>query len=399
MKPLHVLVPVVCLVLGAPVPASARQGSEATPQARFHFGPLSLTPKLAIQNLGVDTNVFNSPETPVRDTTATMTPGLDAWLRVGRVLFSSKTATDVIYYQKAASQRTFNLVQDGRMDVDLLFARPRVVGVYLRTRQRPNDEIDERVQQKHVSGGAGVTVPIGARLRIDADARRTRYDFSQGAYGDATIAQALNRDSDEIGMTGRMELSSLTSVAVKTEFIRDRFVFTPDRDSDSLRVMPGVVFQPSAFVSGSAFVGFRQLTTLNPAIPDFSGVVAAVELKYVALDMFRVIAQVKRDVDYSLDLGEPFFISTSAGAEVLQAIGLSWDIVARVRVGRLEYQATQPGIAGRTDRLRIAGVGIGRRIGDDLRIGVDLDHVSRSSAVVSRAFDGLRFGGSLTYGY
>jgi hypothetical protein len=399
MKPHRVIVLLVSLVVGAPGLALAQLTRDGTDAARFRFGPLALTPRLAIQNLGVDTNVFNSPSDPVRDTTVTIAPGADAWLRFSRVLVTSKTTSDWIYYQKAASQRSFNIIEDWRIDIDLLRATPRITGLYLRTRQRLNDEVDARVQQKHVAGGVGITIPAGSRLTFDLDARRTRYDFSQGAHGDPTLAEALNRDTDHATVAGRVELTPLTSITVKAESIRDRFAFSPERDSDSIRVMPGVTFQPFAVISGSAFVGYRRFDTLSPAVPNFSGVVASVELKYVLLDVFRVVGRVKRDIDYSLDLDEPFFVSTSVGAEVLQAIGLNWDVVGRVRRGALAYQQVTPGQPGRIDRMYLVGTGLGRRLGQDLRIGFDVDFVKRTSALESRTFEGLRFGGSLTYGY
>jgi hypothetical protein len=163
--------------------------------------------------------------------------------------------------------------------------------------------------------------------------------------------------------------------------------------------MPGLEFRPSALISGTAFVGYRRFRTLNPTVPDYAGVVASVELKYVALDAFRIVGQVKRDIDYSLDLSEPFFVSTSVGADVTQMLGVSWDVVARLRRGTLAYRAGTAGGTGRVDRVRLLGLGVGRRLGDDLRVGIDVDQVVRTSALAARTFAGIRVGGSLTYGY
>ena len=386
-------------VLALPAEVRAQLAPDSIDMARFHFGPVGLTPRLAIQNLGIDTNVFNSAVDPVQDTTGTIAPGVDLWLRAGRLLFSSKTTAELNYYQQATSQRAFNIGETWRIDVDLVYARPRLAGHYVNTRQRPNDEIDARVQQKHVAAGGGITVPIGARVSVDADARRTRYDFSEGEYGSFGIAFALNRDSDQAALVTSVALTPLTSIALRADTSRDRFVYSPERDSDSVRVMPGVTFQPSALVSGSAFVGVRRFVTVSPLVPDYSGVVAAVELKYIAMDMLRVTGHVKRDVDYSLDLTEPFFVSTSVGVEVLQAIGSNWDIVGRARRGLLTYMQTGVGLPGRTDNVRTAGLGVGRRLGEELRVGLDVDYVARTSILLTRTYEGLRIGGSFTYGY
>ena len=63
---------------------------------------------MAIRTSGVDSNVFNASMTPVQDFTVTVAPGADVWLRVGRVLLSSQTTTEWVYYQKTASERSFN---------------------------------------------------------------------------------------------------------------------------------------------------------------------------------------------------------------------------------------------------------------------------------------------------
>lgn len=386
------------LAAGAPAVSWAQVATDATIPARFHFGPLAVTPKLAIQHLGLDTNVFNTPESPVRDFTALVSPGADAWLRAGRALFTSKTSTDVWYFAQSASERSLNITEDWRIDLSLAHATPRAQGLYLRTRQRPNAEIDDRVLQKRVAAGFGFSVPFGPRFVVDVDTRRSRLDYNEGAYGDPEIAIALNRDIDEVLLRGSAELTPITTVAIRTDFQRDTFAYTASRNSRSLRVMPGLTFKPLGLLSGSAFAGFRRLTTLGPDVPDFSGFVADVELKYVAHDLFRVTGSFKRDLDYSLDLDESFFVDTSAGVEVAQAVGMQWDVAARARRGTLAYQELAS-LAGRVDRVRLVGVGIGRRVGPDMRVGINLDYVRRVSAVAYRNFDGFRLGGTLTYGY
>lgn len=365
----------------------------------MRLGPVALTPKIGLRNVGVDTNIFNSTGTPQKDFTATFVSGTDAWLRVGRAVVSSKTTADWVYFQKTASQRSFNVNEDARMDVDLLRLVPRAGGSFLNTRQRPNDEIDERVQQRNVGAFAGVSIPVGSKFSLDLDGRQTRYDYSGGDVSDEDIATALNRQSRAGSFVVSVELTPLTTFSVRAERQVDRFEFTPERNSDSVRVMPGFKFEPSAIISGSAFVGYRKFETPSPAVPNFSGVVAEVELKFLAMDLFRITGKARRDVEYSLDLHESFYVSSSIEAEIVQALGLDWDVVGRVRRGRLAYQQTGASASGRVDHAVQTGIGLGRRLGTDMRIGFDVDYVKRQSAVDTRAFDGFRFGSSVTYGY
>ena len=390
-----------CAVLAALLPASAafaQQPQEDVRLSRFNLGPVGLSPRVSVTNLGIDTYVFNASGTPVKDVTVTVSPGLDTRIRLNRVVIVNRTTTDWVHYQKVASQRSFNISNEWRIDADLVSAIPRLTGQYVNTRQRPNEEIDQRVQQLNRSTGVGVTVPIGSRWSVDADAERTSFDYAQGKHGDPDLAVALNRTSDSLSVATTVELTPLTSLTVRVESIRDRFTFSQQRDSDSIRVMPGFTFRPFALVSGTAFVGVRQFATLDPIVPDYTGLVAAVELKYVYRDSFRLTGQFNRDVDYSLDLVEPFLITTSAGIEATQMIGFNWDIVGRARIGLLAYPFS-PIAADRNDKTHVWGLGLGRRLGDDLRVGVDVNYATRVSVVPTRSYSGFRIGGSVAYGY
>jgi hypothetical protein len=385
-------------LLAVPSLAAAQNVPDPSETARLHLGPVSMTPRFGLRNLGVDTNVFNLADEPAGDFTTTMSGGTDTWLRLGRVYVASKTMVDWYYFQKASNQRSVHLNQEGRLDIDLFRFVPRVGGAFLNTRQRPNDEIDLRVQQRNNLAFAGVMVPIGSRGRIDAEVREQRFDYAVGKHGDATVASALNRTARIATVSAGLDLTPLTRLVVSAERREDRFKFASERDSNSFKFMPGLEMQPFALISGRAFVGYRKFESPSPAVPDLARLVAAVELRFVAADAFRLTGKFDRDLDYSLDLDESIYMSTALGLEALQALNLDWDVVGRVRLASLAYQQTETG-SGRVDRVRQVGAGIGRRIGAELRVGFDVDYVTRSSALGSRSYDGFRYGASVTYGY
>jgi hypothetical protein len=396
-----ILVVVCLLAVIRPDRAAAQIRPDGVDTAPLHLGPVGLTPKLAIRNLGVDTNVFNAAEAPERDATATVAPGVDARLRIGRLHLASETTAEWNYFQQATNERSLNLGEQVRLDVDLFRLVPFATGRYVRTRQRPSLEIDERVLQLRSGGGAGVIVRAGARLELEAFVEQERLDLGQTRFGSAALAGALNRTRREGAVTARYEVTPLTTFVVRASTRHDRFEIARLRDSDSFSLEPGFTFSPSALFSGTASVGFRRFRTLAASAPDYAGLVAAVDLKYVARDMTRFVVAIGRDVEYSFEPAEPFFVSTFSRLEVTQLIGYSWDVVGRGSLATLDYEhlAGEPVAAGRTDRLLGYGVGMGRRFGDSLRIGVDVDVARRTSPLRLRTYDGMRVGGSITYGY
>jgi len=388
------------------LPAAARGQSTGDPaeNAQIHLGPLALSPRFSIRNLGVDTNVFNTADRPTKDFTVTFGPGVDTWLRIGRARLSTQTLVEWAYFQESAGQRSLNTSQTGKLEFDLSSARPYVAGGMVSTRQRPNLEIDQRVRQNRVNAAAGTRVELGGRSRIDVDVRREQIDFGDDEPGDAIVRAALNREVTEGGVTFRIDLTPLTTFVVKTGVSYDTFEFSRTRDSDSVTVLPGLEIKPSALISGKASVGYRRFDAKSPIVPDFSGVVAAVDVGYVMRESTRFGVKVDRNLDYSLQVESPYFVMTSANFDVKQALGYAWDVVARAGGARLSYQgvrldgAGEP-VARQRDRFTTFGAGVGRRLGEYIRVGFDVDYSQRHSATAFRDYEGFKVGGSFTYGY
>jgi hypothetical protein len=396
---------VVLVSIGlTPGAAFAQSSRDQADNAQIHLGPLGLTPRFAIRNLGVDTNVLNSAERPTRDFTVSMGPGVDTWLHFGRALLSTQTLVEWTYFRQSAGQRSFNTSQTGRLEFDLASVTPFIAGGVISTRQRPNLEIDQRVRQDRVNASLGTRVELGGRSRIDVDARREQIEFGDDQPGDVLVRTALNREVTEGGISFRMDMTPLTTFVVRTSVAYDTFEFSRVRDSDSMTILPGLEMKPSALFSGKAAVGYRRFDAKNAVVPDYSGMVAAVDIGYVMREATRFGVRVDRNLDYSLQVDTPYFVVTTANVDVKQALGYSWDVVGRVGRSALAYQGLLPDGGGdpvtrQRDRLLTYGVGVGRRLGEYIRVGFDVDYNERRSEVAFRGYEGFKFGGSFTYGY
>jgi hypothetical protein len=409
VKPYLLVSLVAACAVALPVSARAQAAADAAADARLHLGPLALDPRLAIRNLGVDTNALNTNASPERDVTATVTPELKSWLRIGRAYLSSTSSVDWNYFQKLSGQRSFNGAEEARLDVGLGVLRPYVSGRIARTRQRPNLEIDVRVEHTTTEATGGVQWFVGPKLTLDFSRERRTLAFGAATIGEVGLAQSLNRTEEETAVAGRFALTPLTSLLVDARYRQDRFTHAVDRDTDTLLALVGVEFKPLALVSGRARVGWRAFTPTGPAVPQFRGVVSDVELSYLVRDFARVTAGVTRDLEYSFEPAEPYYVRTGTNVSVTQALGARWDLVARAARTTLAYRRTlvtgdalQTPLAegrARVDRVIVVGGGLGRRVGTDVRIGVDIDRAARRSDIHDRAYEGMRVGGTVTYGF
>ena len=137
-------------------------------------------------------------------------------------------------------------------------------------------------------------------------------------------------------------------------------------------------------INGRAHLGFRRFRTLDEAVPDFTGVVANLDVRY-ALRATQVALRLQRDVAYSFEINEPYYLSTAWNVSLTQAVSPAWDIVTRVGRQYLDYRVAL--LTGeRRDIGSSFGGGVGYRLGRSARFGVNVDYVQRRSEARPRPF-------------
>jgi len=401
----RVFVPVLGLTLVA-VPATAQTPTAGEPPAdvRVRVGPLFANPSLSLTNAGIDTNVFNEPDQvlPKQDFTMTVTPATDVWLRFGPTWLSANIREDLVYYNTYASERSANTGVKSMWLIPLnrLTLKPSLS--YLITRERPGFEIDARARHTDLGYGGLVEVRALAKTFFGVRGERHEINFDQGAvFLGANLDDQLTRTVTTGGVSLRNQLTPLTSVTLDAAREQDRFSRSPLRDSDSTLVSFGVTFDPAALIKGSATFGYRDFRPLTPGVPGFQGGTIAVDLSYVALGATRLGVQATRDVQYSYDVNQPYYVQTGIAGSIQQQIFGPIDAVARAGAQRLAYRDRSEApvaVANRADHVRGYGGGVGYHLGRDLRIGVNIDRQRRESPIDFRQYDGTRYGVSVTYG-
>jgi hypothetical protein len=363
---------------------------------------LRFTPFLAITEIGVDTNVFNDAQEPQRDTTATFGPGAEYWVRAGRARISAKSDVQYNWFRDFANQRSLSTNNDLKIEFPMARVTPFVDGVFDHGRVRPGYEIDTRAFRTDSGGGGGIDVDITPKtgVRLETHRRRLKYREDEFFFGNS-LQETLNRRTDSVGVSWRQRLTPLTTLVVLSEYEKERFDFQSSRDAKGVRVMPGFEFDPFALIGGKVFVGFRSFDTTDPLLPNYSGVVADVEANYRARST-RFDIRVQRDVDYSAEELEPYYLLTDAGVKVTQKITQRWDMVGTVSRQWLDYQRIEglavSNVPSHADHSYRVGGGVGCLLGSSVRVGVDVAYYRRNSPLAAREYDGLRVGGSFTYG-
>ncbi len=384
------------------VPAAAQQPPDPSTTARVRVGPLALTPTISLSNIGVDTNVFNNWEDPKQDFTVTLSPQTQFWLRLGRGRLSGTTQLSYVHYQTYASERARNTRNEVRVELPLTWITPYVSDTFINARERPGYEIDARARRVEHTLTLGTDVRVGAKTTAGFSVWRTkmRFDADEVFLG-TSLSEVLNRTSDGVRVSLRRKVTPLTTFVIDADAQRDRFEFSPIRDADSVRVAPGFDFAPFTLITGSGRIGYRKYDALGPGTRGYRGLVAAADLGYTLLGVTRFAVHTERDIAYSYDIAEPYYLQTGVSGTLTQKITPRWDVQLIGGRYQLDYQQVAAvGLgAGQTDEVRTIGGGIGYTLGPGRRLGVNVEKYRRTSDRQTREYNAMRIGASLSYGF
>jgi hypothetical protein len=379
---------------GGPDPASVR----------VRLGPLWMNPGISLPNLGVDTNVFNDPTSvvPRRDVTMTINPSTDLWLKLGRTWLSGNINEDIVWYQTYASQRSTNntFVVGWKAPLNRLVLTSSAR--WVRTRSRPGFEIDARAQRNEPAYAASAEIRGFAKTFIGVRGGWSRVDFADSAvFNGSSLQDQLDRTTRSAAITVRHELTPLTSITLSGGRTEERFLSAVSRNSTSDDYSIAINLDPAALFKGSARIGYTIYKTEAADLADYKGTTAAANLAYTLLGSTRFAINVTRAVESSYDINQPYYLLGGIGASLAQQVFGPVDVVGRFGAERLEYRSrtgAAVAAANRIDHVRSFGGGLGFRMGQELRLGFNIDKERRTSVLTDREFEGLKYGMSLTYG-
>ena len=395
---------IALLVAPASFAQTTADGGPDPATVRVRLGPLWLSPTVSMPNLGIDTNVFNDPlnVTPKRDFTFDVSPKTELWLRMGRTWLFGTVGEEIIWYQTYTTERSVN----GTYTIGWKAPLNRLVlttsATQVNTRSRPGFEIDARAHRREPSYAGSVEVRGFAKTFLGVRGSWTRVKFDEDAvFRGSSLEEQLGRTVTTGAITIRHELTPLTSITFSGGRSEQRFKSEPLRNSKSADYSVGLVFDPAALIKGGATVGYTVYKPEAPDLAGYRGTTASASLTYTLLGSTRIAGTITREVEFSYDVNQPYYLLTGGTASIAQQIFGPIDAVVRVGAQRLKYQSRTGAVVAAPDRIdhvRLYGLGFGTHLGRDLRLGLNIDKERRTSVLTEREYKGLRYGLSLTYG-
>jgi hypothetical protein len=138
-------------------------------------------------------------------------------------------------------------------------------------------------------------------------------------------------------------------------------------------------------------------------LPEFNGLVAQLGLSYTLLGATAFGVTCSRDLTYSYEQLQPFFVDNSAGASVRRALGRKFDTIVSADRHEYTYKDLLTAPVTGTPRIDVTWnytASVGYRVGRDGRIGFGASYWTRDSTTRPfRNYDNLRLGSTMTLGF
>jgi hypothetical protein len=361
----------------------------------FRLGSFVFSPSIAINELGVDSNVFDEADDPKSDFTVAMRPNVDVFANMGLFRFAGAAASEFTYFKDYESERSVARQYRGRLEGTFSLIRPFVAAAYNHIHTRPSDEIDARASREEIEMTVGVAADVSPIARVFVMGTRitTDYDDSE-IFRDVPLADALNRDESTIAAGIRLEATPFTTVTFSAGYSEDTFDFA-SRNATSRGGKVDVEFSPEAVIRGKLALGFEDHRPDDSAAPSYRGLVGQAGLTYSMLERATLGVDFNRAIQYSYDASEAHFVQTGTHVTWTQRISGAYD--AQVRLSRewLDYavSSSNPVVNGYQ-------IGVGYNLRDTSRISVNFEYAERVvEESPDRRYDRRRIFTSYTYGF
>ena len=388
------------IVMSAPL-ASA-QTSPILPETHvIRGGPMSFYPTFAVRDAGTDSNVYNDQNGQKGDFTYSVVPRLFVVVPIANTRFVGTGFGNFVYFQTYKDQQSISGVFEGRYEVVSPGFRPFATAGFADRRERRGHEIDARVRQRQTFMSIGSDMDVTSNTALVGWVRREITTWDRDAtYEGAWLSEQLDYTAHTFAGGMRVRVTPFTTAGFTVEVERDRFDRAPLRDANKLLVGPSLDFNEGGAIIGHVNAGYQQFKPLSPLVADYGGLAATSRLRFVFRDLLEVKFDADRDVDYSYDPLQPYYLESGGVVTLTQRVFGPVEVIAIGERRHLRHQRLgASSFDGRVETTRTVGGGFALQIQKRMRFELVYQRTTRTSSdPIGRDYERQRVFGSAIYG-
>jgi hypothetical protein len=366
------------------VPAAA-QISVPAETALVDFGKVSLYPTVQLLDAGIDDNVFNDGVTPHRDYTFTLATKVLAAARLGSNELLFQVGGDYVWFKEFDTERSGNAQYAMRFNLSASRFKPFFGAEHIQSSARRGPEIDARARRVDQTVLTGLGFDLTTRTSLTASARLTRSIYNDGeSFRGVALDQALNHSGPGGEAGVRYAVTPLTTIAVTGGYEKQTFDESPIRDFYRYTAGPSFEFSPEAVIRGRISTSFEVFEPNDPTVATRKGFAYQANVNWLLNDQTAFDLGAGRNISYSYQDTEPYYLLTNVRLLVTQPIGQALELFGGGDWEHMAYKWTQDGgppmgESDRVDTLVALNGGIGIRLGPKLRLRVGVERTRRRS--------------------
>lgn len=331
----------ICILLAllpAVIPGaySLRAEESASPideaiEGLANWGPLYWKSRIRLKDAGYDNNLYNAEQEPVGAFTATLSPGIDLFMPIGkRNMLWVADDLDFVFYEKDPPGIYLN--NDGALGYDLHLKRIHLaLGDRLTTRrQRPNDEIDARVRRENNLLSGKLLLQVSPRVEAGLIHESDKISYDDASVEEPgvpdSIALVLDRTERQNGLVLRYAALPRTTFLIRVRHTGYDFKDPAStRESSELRYLAGAEFDPTGIINGELEVGYSSFTADLAPEQDFDGLVGRAKVTWQMKSWLHFRVTAVRDRQFSTYATNLFYLRRSLeGRASLRMGGAGW---------------------------------------------------------------------------
>ncbi len=356
----------------------------AIEEALWHFGRGALDPYVGISDLAYLENRSSQTGAKTSGWTASATAGLRGYFPVGsKTTIAAFALPQYVWFEKSSDANRINQ----RLGVGI-FTYFNHLGIEIKG-SRVEDfgyvtsESAQRISSRSDSVTAELEVPIGRRISLVGGGGVAS---SQNDLGEDPLATAPYSDLDNDSSSWRAGLRFyLTSTfSLTTDYGESDADFADGaRDRSNSGDSWGVGISWRRPKTGAS-VSFRR-STLEPKpgseFEGFEGDTWNGEISWSPREKFGLSLYSRRNLGYTLDAEESFFIDDRLGVRVQMGIGWRFQLSLFSEQGKLDYGAGKSSTSSRSDDLTAWGAELSFPLGRRFRLRTGLRRTEVDSVV------------------
>lgn len=386
---------------------------EIVKTARWRLGPFRYNAAFSLVNAGYNSDVyFGSNPKPVPDYTFMVGPDVNLFLPLWKgVVVDLADNLSYVYYLHMQKDRALNNNFRGQLHIALKRWYFQLGGLLVNAQERLSTELNLHLRRNETNLGGSVFWQVSEESAVALRYRSFNYEYLNPEGTTIDFAANLNRKEQLFNLTTYLKQTSKWRFYLDAEYSTYDFKQAVSflRNTRGIGLYSGVEFappptgdEPIRGISGRINLGYQRYHTSDPQLKDFEGLAGNSNVVVTMSNLLSLRGVFSRSLQFSAFSDLDYYIETTYGLGITQALTRHLKILGDVSFNRHDYASSNSTSSSeaRFDHYMNYALGLRFQMVKDLEMTLSTSFSTRRSTLADLPqTDNLIIGLTLIYGF